>query len=415
LKMIQALRIIGFVALIANLFIATPSNVYAADGSRFAAVDVGMNHTCALTTAGRAYCWGDDSSGQLGDGPGSDGGVNPRAVIGGHRFRLIDAGYYSTCAITKSKGALYCWGFNDYGQLGIGTHDDDELGNADIEAPARVAGYGWSQVSVGSNTTCGIRKLKTYCWGYNEWGSVGNGDHDGTEAGLANVDVPTLVLGEHRFMTVSVGDNTTCAVTFGGDGYCWGTGNNGELGNGDFALEDDGQGTDADSDIPVSVSGGHRFVDIQTGSESSCGLDQRGRVWCWGETTYGQIGDGSGGPAGFVAVPTRVNASARFVALSGSEAMAYSTCGLKATGVAFCWGWNGDGYGVLGIDSDLAQENFPVQVPGKLRFVSIDIDDYHACGLTTRQRVYCWGLGESGQLGIPVSATKKPTEPVVIP
>jgi len=415
-----AVSSIATLLILLGALLAIPPSAFAASGSKFSEVAVGINHSCALTMKGRAYCWGNNDSGQLGDGNYGYDSSSPVAVVGDRRYLHISAGYDATCAISTA-GAAYCWGYNDYGQLGNGTHDETIRGAVDADTPQLVSGeHAFTTVSVGWNTTCGLTAPgDAYCWGYNDYGQVGNGAFDNTEAGLADADTPQLVSGGRKFLSVSAGENTTCGVTTREIGYCWGTGNNGELGNGDYSVELAGNGFDADSAVPVKVSGKQKFVTIATGGEHSCGLTTVGKVYCWGDNTYGQIGARIAG--GYVTLPTRVKGSTRYTDIAGGN-QSYSTCGITATGAAKCWGYNGgsDGshdYGVLGADSTEYQVNVPISVSGALQFTAIDIDDYHACGLTTKHRVYCWGYSNGTGMGGTGLAenTYKPTVPIALP
>jgi alpha-tubulin suppressor-like RCC1 family protein len=99
----------------------TPTAVSLPNGVTFVSIEAGVYHTCGLTSAGAAYCWGNSGNGQLGDGT-TTGSSAPVAVSApeGVTFARLAAGSYHTCGVT-SAGAAYCWGFNDYGQLGDGT------------------------------------------------------------------------------------------------------------------------------------------------------------------------------------------------------------------------------------------------------------------------------------------------------
>src|SRR2546425_101613 len=124
-------------------------------------------HTCGVTTAGAAYCWGDNSNGQLGDGSTTNGS-SPVPVAGGLRFAAVSAGYLHSCGVTPT-GAAYCWGSNGAGQLGDGTKSDRS------NPVSMRGGVPFAAVSAGVLHTCGIMVAgATYCWGFNRNGQLGN-------------------------------------------------------------------------------------------------------------------------------------------------------------------------------------------------------------------------------------------------
>jgi alpha-tubulin suppressor-like RCC1 family protein len=187
-----------------------------------------------VTGNGAAYCWGDNTYGQLGDGTNTSS-LTPVAISGGYAFASVMPGLNDACGVTTA-GAAYCWGDNTYGQLGNGTTTNSNV-------PLAVAGgYTFSGVSLGNSYACGVTTAgAAYCWGYNGDGRLGDGTHTGS-------NVPVAVAGGHTFTAVSLGrtDDHACGVTTADAAYCWGQGAIGALGN----------GTNTSSDVPVAVSGG---------------------------------------------------------------------------------------------------------------------------------------------------------------
>jgi alpha-tubulin suppressor-like RCC1 family protein len=205
----------------------------------FAQIAAGESHTCALTTAGAAYCWGGNGRGELGSDPAVVGtsSVVPIAVPGDHVFASIDAGTFHTCGIT-TVGALLCWGSQEHGQLGNGVVD------AGISAPTAVSGGAtYRQVSAGGHSTCAVTTADVvHCWGAGVSGVLGNGTNVATQS------TPVPVVGALSVAGVAVNLSdpsgaTACAFTLTGAAYCWGQGSNGQF----------GVGTTTSSNVPVQV------------------------------------------------------------------------------------------------------------------------------------------------------------------
>jgi alpha-tubulin suppressor-like RCC1 family protein len=150
----------------------------------FAAVSAGDLFTCGLTSDGSAYCWGQNTRGELGTGGTVQTQFSPVPVAGGLKFRTISAGGGHTCAITSADNELYCWGQNQFGQLA-------DLTSTDRPTPTHVAGnLKFESVSAGADHTCG-RDLAgiIYCWGSNAAGQLGEGT-------LNNHNIPIRVVGQ---------------------------------------------------------------------------------------------------------------------------------------------------------------------------------------------------------------------------
>lgn len=314
-------------------------------GVRFASISVGARHTCAITVAREAYCWGANDLGQVSEvAPTGPTPVKIGGGAGALGWTQISAGYSHSCAV-RTDGALFCWGANDRGQLGNGLQGSvSGLVRVQIAAPVAAVSTGqqrtcarttvgtvycwgavWFErdgglemtrsqptpqlvpnapamawVSVGSFTTCGADISGfAYCWEANPRGEMGNGTQNGSTT-------PQRVSSNLEFVHVSAGIVQSCGVVTSGAGYCWGDDTFGQLGvSPSTLLERCGDQKLPCSTSPVAVFGRQQFVEISTGFGShSCGVTVRGNLYCWGLGVSGQRGDGTASYA--AAVPMRV-------------------------------------------------------------------------------------------------------------
>jgi len=361
----------------------------------FAAVSAGLEHTCALTTDGTAYCWGSNEFGQLGAAsdatcPRDDRGIacqpRPVAVSGGLKFKRISAGGVHTCALALDD-RIYCWGDNLRGALG----DPGVRGSA---APIAVLGnFPYVDVAAGGQHTCALRPNgAAYCWGSNDMAQLGIGT-----AGLGSAtpdSVRTLV----RFASLAAGAQRTCARQGDGGTFCWGA-------TWVITLDDE---VLRQQTLPLRVPSSPPFKSLSVGTNTTCGISIESatsaddHAYCWEANPAGGIGDGS--IAGSLS-PRPVSGAIRFVAVSSG---AVQTCGIADTGFAYCWG--GGSVGQLGMSTAflgsrcggarIPCSTVPVRVSGWRVFSQITAGQgNHACGLTLSGNIYCWGAGGMGQRG----------------
>jgi alpha-tubulin suppressor-like RCC1 family protein len=342
----------------------------------FRQISAGTLHTCGVTTDDRAYCWGYNVSGQLGDGTTADH-PRPVAVAGGLRFVQVSAGAFYTCGVTTDSRA-YCWGENVAGQLGNGT-------TAPHSTPVAVAGgRHFRQVRAGYFHTCAVNPFDlVFCWGYNSDGQLGDGTR--TER-LTPVRVHD---GGLTFRQVFTAGLHTCGATRDNHAYCWGRNDDGQLGD----------GTTIRRLRPVAVVGGLNFRQAVVGAGRgnglawnavSCGLTTDDRAYCWGDNRSGPLGDGTTTSR---SRPVAVHGDLQF-SIVGTGGV--HTCGVTTGNLAYCWGSNGNAQ--LG-DGTLTDRLTPVAVAGGLRFLGVTAGTFHTCGRTTDDRAYCWGRNDHGQLG----------------
>lgn len=234
----------------------------------FATISAGRTHACGLTLAGNAYCWGKDSTYQLG---GSDGkrAVNsstPIPVGTPELFGVIAAGRGHTCAVRVSDGAAFCWGDNRKGQLGRGTLGDSS------DVPAAIPGIAFSQISSQGDFTCGVASGgRVFCWGANDSGQTGN------TSGAVTTS-PAQVPGS-GYVAVSAGWNHACALSSSGSVSCWGLNDYGQLGRGNVG---------GSSPTPTAVPGS--FTAVSAGRRTSCAVAADG-AYCWGSSILGAMGN----------------------------------------------------------------------------------------------------------------------------
>jgi alpha-tubulin suppressor-like RCC1 family protein len=282
-------------------------------------------HACGLGVGGEAYCWGSNQFGQLGDG-GTSESATPVRVTGGRSFAAISAGDAFTCAVSTAHD-LFCWGRNASGELGVGSVDQ---GQHPVPQPA--AG-GVTAVSASADYACALRTDGTaFCWGNGGLDRLGSGQAVGYGPNPSPVQVET----DQKFVSISAGRTHVCALTTGGTAYCWG---------GTPYLEA-GPGDRRPHPIP-----GQTFASVVAGTAyHSCGVTSGGAAYCWGANPRGQLGAGMSAP---------------------------ETCGLES--------W--------------ACSSVPVAVAGGLRFKSIGAGVEFTCGVTISGEAYCWGNNSRGLLG----------------
>lgn len=314
-------------------FSATASPV-SVDGVSFTSVVAGGLHTCALAEDGRAWCWGQNGSGQAGVpiSENQDCGEpvhgwrcvpSPRLVATDQRFTSLVAGGSNTCGFNQA-GLIYCWGANGSGQIGAAAIDDCD-GSRCSWSPVALAGPAFRVLALGASAhVCGLTADgKAYCWGSNDAGQLGIGEVGGMHS------LAETVSGGHRFTAIAVGGEHTCALDADGKPWCWGR-----------DILPPGDGGVSQSLIPVAIEGSPSFTDLITGTWAACGRTSAGAVWCWGINAYGEMGVTPAGLNVRYDTPTEMAGHPEWEVLRGEAA---SFCGLDRGGATWCWG-----YGVFG-------------------------------------------------------------------
>jgi alpha-tubulin suppressor-like RCC1 family protein len=298
-----------------------------------AQISSGASHSCAVTTAGAALCWGANTNAQIGDGIKTTvSRLTPTPVMGlSAGTASIQAGAVFSCALTTS-GAVKCWGSNSNGELGDGTQTTQF-------APVDVAGLssGVTDLSVGWNHACAVTSTGgIQCWGANGGWQLG----DGTQS---NRSTPVNVIGlAGSAVRVSAGGSHTCAVISAGAVQCWGNNSFGQLGVGSLAT----------ATMPKNV-GLTGVTKVATSDAHSCALTNTGAVYCWGANSYGQLGDGSKVTRNTPVQVLKLDSPAFDIDVG----VGYSCA--ATTGGAMCWGLNE--LGSLGNGAG-ADSKYPVKV-----------------------------------------------------
>ena len=281
-------------------------------GGRWMATTTGQFHACAMDSSNVVTCWGRADSGQL----GKVGATNGQVVqVTDSDWATVSAGAYHTCA-KKLDNSLWCWGQNFSGQLGLGLSAPTES-----DAPAKIVDdTTWATLSVGSGRGCATKSDGTlWCWGSNSNGQIGVGT-------TVTAFVPTQVAGS-GFISVSAGASHTCAVHADGTLACWGFNDIGQLGD----------GTTGQKSVPTRV-GASDWALAGAGASHTCAIKMDGSLWCWGDNSTGQLGDGT---MTNHLQPTRVTTPAG--PWSGLALGNGHTCASLSVGSLYCWGDNSKG------------------------------------------------------------------------
>jgi alpha-tubulin suppressor-like RCC1 family protein len=374
-------------------------------GITFNFISTGNNHTCGLAINGVAYCWGDNRAGQLGNGTTTNS-ATPVPVTGpsgagqlGFVTSVIAGGDH-TCATALGLGigTAYCWGDNSSGELGNGTTT-----NSSIPVPVLITFQEkYLAVSAGAHHTCGlVGSLKINlgiinCWGDNTYGQLGNGTMTSS-----TTPVPVANVNGIMWDYVSAGSTHTCALyepnnddTSSTAVYCWGDNSAGQFGD----------NTTISSVVPVQVFIGPfaPYPSFSAGTLYTC-ITNPGSpdpALCSGLNTFGQLGNGTTTNSSSLVAVNAPNAFDLGISTGADHA-----CGAAGVGSAYCWGNNNLGQLGNGTTTNSAT---PIAVAGGLSFVVVSAGGHHTCGIisgsvplgpTAPFAVYCWGDNTYGQLG----------------
>jgi alpha-tubulin suppressor-like RCC1 family protein len=366
------------VTTVASLLIAATIGTVSAQAAtpRAVAVSAGDSGACVVLSSGGVQCWGQNGSGEIGDGTAirrNGAAVLPDLKSG---VAQVSSGYHDACAVTTA-GAVKCWGANGNGQLGDGLLTSSAR-------PVDVVGLtsGVAQVAVQGNSACALLTGgEVQCWGSNVNGQLG----DGTNADSATpVDVIGLT---EPASQISVGFGYACAVTTRADLLCWGLNDVGQLGD----------GTNSDSNTPIDVAGlDGRVAQVSAGGGTTCAVTTNARLLCWGSNTDGALGIGTTDDSNTPIDVRSLDGRVAGVSVGTADACAL----LRGTGGVRCWGSNAWGQLGIGTDGPGTDSYTPVPVSGLVPGIAqVSVGSMYACALTTAGLVMCWGIGGSGQLG----------------
>jgi alpha-tubulin suppressor-like RCC1 family protein len=384
----------------------------------------GYSHSCEINPNGAAYCWGDQTNGGLGNNAtASANKQTPVAVyatgaLSGVTLTQISAGQQYTCALSTA-GKAYCWGYNAYGQLGNNTGAPGTTSGVPVAVYTGgvLSGVTLIQIAAGNSFVCALATTgKAYCWGYDGEGDLGNG-------GTTNSGVPVAVSqGSVLYSDVAAGVDHGCALTPAGAAYCWGFNQYGELGISGNTTEQNSPQAVTTSGTPLS---GVSLTEIAAGNYFTCALSSAGAGYCWGYNIDGQLGNNATSTsAQTTAVAMYTSGALSGVTLTQITAGQYHACALSTAGAGYCWGQDNAGQLGNGTPNSNSSVAVAVTTSGVLAgatLTQISSSWQHTCGMDNSYTMDCWGLNGNGQLGnnsvtsssVPVTVVSlAPGEPV---
>ncbi|MDP7112230.1 MAG: hypothetical protein QGH45_09710, partial [Myxococcota bacterium] len=449
-------------------------------------LSAGGDHACAILGNGSVNCWGSNSDGQLSVDTQSHGADWSFACAEASAYE--NGSNYTILVYGNESGDLLGACSNSANPYGNGTSPPTEYANLTDAGDVDVYCYldapltsdedgstGTNTVTMGANVsvngtalftwdTCSTSANETSPELLQQLEAWGHGGSNGTNQSSSptHVELPARHLGGHHYENsardVSAGGEHTCAILHNGSVGCWGSNAYGQLGNDSVsdsweailadipsqldavalssglhhtcaALDDGsvrcwgdntygqlGDGTTDSSTTPVTVGlpSGRSAIAVAAGYSHSCAVLDNGSVACWGQNGYGQLGDGSTDSSHSpvtAAMPGGANATAVVI---GYQSLDSHTCAMLDDGSMACWGFNG--HGQLGDNATASRASPAVStVLGDANVVAISAGGSHTCAVLDDGAAGCWGDNTFSQTGAPVSAPPTSLSNVSLP
>ena len=373
---------------------------------RIVKVSNGSYHSFGLTSDGRIYAWGRNTSGELGIGTTLARSNVPIAVkttgtpMDGKVVKQVEGGgrYEGSHSIAlASDGTVYTWGFNQYGQLGDNTTTNSRSPIAVQVAGTPLAGKTIVQIAAGADHSLALDSGGAlYAWGSNAYGQLGNGTTTNSSVPVA-VKIAGTPLAGKTIVQIAAGANHNMVLTSDGEVYIWGWNYHGQLGN--------NTKTNSNTIVAVQTIGtplaGKKIVKIAAGQGHSLALTDDGMVYAWGRNDTGQLGNNATTDAMLPVAVTVTGTPMSNKTIVEIASGARHSLAIDSSGKVYAWGHNGSGQ--LGNNSTVnALTPVAVQAPADKNIIQVSGSGWlgaSSSALAFDGTVYSWGRGFDGQLG----------------
>jgi len=344
-------------------------------------ISAGLSHTLAITKDGALYAWGNNSDGQLGIN-NTNNQNTPVRVGADTDWAIISAGFRHSAAI-KKDGTLWTWGANWFSGR-------DGLGGNTINPEELIPGTKWKMVSASSEFTMAIRSDGSLwawgIWGGNNFGQFGNGT-----VGEPSV-VPVQIGTEYNWKSVSAGAYHTVALKENGSLWTWGDDTDGKLGI------NSPTGSSNSSSIPIEIGSARNWILVSAGVGHTIALNEDGEIWTWGRDNWWNT-----------RVPTRLSTpSVDWLTVSAGSSY---TMAISTDGSLWTWGENMDGQLGLG---DTTNRSTPTRIGQADDWAVVSASSGYTIAVKKNDTMFAWGYNNNGSLGTGAIAGATVTSPAPV-
>lgn len=357
--------------------------------TKWSQISNGAFHSCGLTEDSRVFCWGRNNENQVGNNPETSSPVliGRGDVAESETITQLRSGYEHNCVLTDS-GRAYCWGAGGYGRLGGGNYQNKSVMTAVSQGEIR-----YRDISLGEKHTCAVSTTnRVYCWGNNSSNQLGR-------YGVINSTTPvrttsSSIVNSQQITQLTAGYNHNCVLTELGRAYCWGGGNQGQLGDGTQNTNDRFRLVRNDNLAPDEL-----FTQVSANNEHTCALTSMNRAFCWGRGVNGRLGNGT-----FLmkTIPSLVDQQNLAATIYFKKIIAgySSTCAIGSNDKLYCWGHNANNQFGDGLQTNEPRPKLTNLPPlSNSSFQEAVVGRNHICAIVGDKKEFCWGSSGYGQVG----------------